>query len=904
MNFLLSPPKELHAPGLAPNDATMVFPIAGVFLALAYFVNQQRALVGNYLANSDRAVEPVLAASVPLRYVDVNDGLVLYRGVTDALARRRELAVMDLFRLVARQGDRFAGAFTEATGGPDDPWLKKYVIESIFDRECPETRWLPLGFLLVDGAGARSDGAVARLTLEINADILKVAEVEKPTFRLYGSLVDTDWQNVGQGLPPRRFFMFSQAGSTEGRRVDAAVLDAAYEQGGRAVSGVGSLALELFDAPVDLSTDVRRQVLTRGLALDHNSADSPRLVYDAGMDTFYLARAFSYAFPVTSRFSLGRMSAQLELAGGEGELLLVVDGSATKRVSMLSFTSAAGDFPADALTSTVGLKGLIIDTQDGLSYYQNTPGGEWSVRGGALAPGTRLDLLAVSAPMQQAAPAARAQFDDFLPRRYRDPVTLSLETYERAHADQPRLSVDTPEVRESAAALNTSLKKLATYAVAGALGLVGLAAWVFPAPQLAYRVGQITAIAATAYALFLVLAFVSVRFEVLPELLVLHDDIVYYFTLLIVVLGAVSVALALRFNERVPSGLYIMLAIMVITMFLMRSTTIENTRQLTVEMKNWRSALITVSFKSATLFAFEAFKMCVRARNTQTLPAASVAPTDPSFALLVLLLVSVPPLYRMLLSLDSQECELGQLKAAWMARQPATERVRRYYEAEAARLPECPDGLVDVSNRWIGVAATALVFGSYISAPLFSLAGARLFPARVREFTGVLEDSRVRFWWGAVKVLVSFALLSLNVQFLLPAMNFNESPVCLRARASVAAFKAERGTDLDRALVDLPSKFRQIDNRMDALGCSSEQLSSVVVVGALLLFVWLASVVTPARFATAHARASMLDALAFFFVVFVCTVVVIWTLDEQNMQAVIDGNAKAFANRVATLFVP
>jgi len=78
-------------------------------------------------------------------------------------------------------------------------WGSRYVAKSLFTREVPETRFLPMSFYMetVDRGGNKMvfSGAVKSLVVEADTNLLQSPTAELVSYKLYFTLVNTGWAN-------------------------------------------------------------------------------------------------------------------------------------------------------------------------------------------------------------------------------------------------------------------------------------------------------------------------------------------------------------------------------------------------------------------------------------------------------------------------------------------------------------------------------------------------------------------------------------------------------------------------------------------------------------------------------------------------------------------------------------
>lgn len=932
MEILRKPPRARESAGLAANDASMIFPILGGALSLLFYVNQQKSLLDGYLANSEQAVLPEVVANIPLRFPDPDEGLYNFRMTMRKEKEAREQALVRLVRAIFEQGKGFAGSLQEvsapaASAKSTWEWVKQYKIKSIFQDEVPAARYLPVACMLsvTDASGATKvfHGGLTSLVVEADKDLLRVAQAEDMAVRVYGTLRDTNWRNMGTGTPKYVYFMYTQ---DKNLLADVALLDKPIAEGGKKVAGtrVSSLALDLYKTPVGFSTNVYRRFRERGLSLGVNAAypDSVRLVYDKGGQLVFLLRALKRVFPETIGYTPADCSGTrcLQVHGALPMALRFND--TMLKVRRVILTTDAGEFPSEDLDETaVVAKGVMLETNLGV-IYQDTTGSEWKLRDAPtlqLQQTTRLDLVVFSENADISAVPENLQqgsykFEDFDSRRYFYKSTLDQRRYNMLHADDPVMRVDSPETRRPEAGLRFEVNAYSGGSLA-VLALFALFAWMKPSGMRAYRLGQLAALAGIAFALLSVFSFLSIRFGLFPWMQKNHDDVLFYASVALLAVSGLAVIASLRFNRTVPSGVYVMSLLLLMCIFLIRATPVEDSRQLTTHMRAWRSALIVVIFKSGLALALEALKMGGKAAATPIAPqvTSGLQFAEAGTGLVLFMVVVFYPFYRMLLSSDNVKCESRKVRLEWLQREIDAGRNVAMNREELGTLTDeggCSGlsaGVAVVSGKLIGFAVVLGFFLYYISAPFLWTFARKVVPSRHPKVPmKVYENAPVYRLYHFANLAVSVGLLVLTASILLPLMQFvrTEGSTCDVVERNVTSFSETYGGDVDRIFYDTENKKQQIKGAVDSLGCISAEISAVLGVSAFLFILWMLSIVTPPLYSLTSPVPSVLE-LVFFLVFtgFVASVFFFMT-EKENLRKSLEIDAARIVTQIVEVLVP
>ena len=959
MDLLLNSPPDENSPGLAANDPTMLFPIAGAFLAVSFYINQQDNLLGPYLENSSDPKHELIG-SIPMRFPDPDDGLVLFRGITKTQREWREKAIVKMVRDIDDRGDLFLGYNNvissesvpeamkareerlerlglkksekkkQSVSSRDAPvWIKKYIYESMFVKEIPSTRYLPLSFLIAiidkNGDSKLYHGGVEKLTVESDADLLKVQDAENLALRVYGTCFDTNWRNMGTGTPKRIHFIYAQDNTG---KADIAILDKAKESGGVKKAGitVTSFAINLLDKPVQFSSKWD-EFYEEGLSLEVNRKypHSLRLVHDQGAQLLFLARAMNRVFPSGVEYERGDKQVKIK-----GEIPLAMRfGDRVSRVNEIRLTSD-NQFPdSDLDWSSVKLKGCMFSTESFGIIYQDTSGVDWKIKlpdGGTLGSkditmSTRVELLVYSSQ-----PAANPRLPDNIPTsfknfqtpRYAQDVTFSLQKYNDYHALQPRLRTNSPEIKETTPYFESSIG-WPPYLLAALFIAWFIFSWMKPNQNRAWVLGQAAGVAGVAFALLSVASFFAIQTDYIPWLKKTHDEVLFFAVGFLLLIGSVSIVTSLRFQRSVPSGAYMMSILLVLGMFLIRATPISKPEDLTENMVAWRSVLIIMIFKAGLLFSWECLKLGGKASHSkEILPLTTgLQYTNPGYALIVAMVFLIYPLYSLLLKADRPECDAYEAKKEWLqkeARNTNERRLKNEYEKEAEEIDQdffkCSDfknRVGSFSGKAMGLVGVGALFLYYLGTPIFSNIVKKIAPAKpITYHNAEMQDSRVLMVYMVAKTLISLGLLIFAFSILGPEFSFQSEPgdVCVVSQTNLDYFSENYGLDIDKVFFKTESKLAQIRDKFDALGCISEQ--NVAILGLLIFLVgiWSVSIITPPRFASSIKVPSILDAIVYIVFFVLSLFLLTWMIEKDNLRKALDISTIKSLNDFISLLRP
>lgn len=518
------------SPGLARNDS-LVVPVLGAFLISgALLVNRQREIVGTYMQRRgdglgvEPKTTPVPVANLPLRLVENGTDAHNFSQLAEREKEARESAVLELVRRIyelSETGYLKAGLRVELAGerseavkaqrkerldallGKKAPssagargqvkqrageawWLARYTLYSLFDKEVPETRYLPMSFVLgcTDVSSHEQFlffGAVRRVVIESDVSLLEEQDAKNVAYKLIFDLVDTNWRNLGRmvGDPSRPEKM--ELVSREIRVVCTQdnthkLVTAVVGADGKALNMfVSTFAFRLEDEPVRFADDSLRAFQKEGFGLEVNQSSagvrSIRMVASMGRRLLFVLRALPVLFEEVKfrltanreRDDVGQMFAQ-EFGCVSGPLPLEVvvrrapgiHALVTKVVVRTTVPMrAAGDLDWDSNA----LMYVDLRLSDGRTLELSCRNCAWSV---IMASGVRatlgdiasVDLVVLSAlPRKSYRTPASALPSEGVPmsttfqsKRFVNPVNLGLDAYERAHGSNPRLDVDSLEV--------------------------------------------------------------------------------------------------------------------------------------------------------------------------------------------------------------------------------------------------------------------------------------------------------------------------------------------------------------------------------------------------------------------------------------------------------------------------
>lgn len=944
MDLFRNPPDNRDSPGLAANDSAMLFPIAGAALTAFFYVNQQDTLLDEYLGENRKKIDNRPVAQIPLRYPGPGGEPTKFRSVPEEEKVARENAIVEMIRKIHENQATFQGTFTEITSGNaeaaakarqarldgkpvprnnDQFWVKKYEIRNLFAQEKPSTRYLPISFLAntvkSDGTTELFHGAVESLTVEVNKDILRVANTENIAIRIYGTGVDTNWRNLGKDkIRKKLHFIYTQ---DENRVADMRVLTKAYQSGGTNDTSLllTSFGLNRYPDPVSFETDVFKRFRKEGLHLAVNGLfpNSVRLINDKGAILLHMARALHRIF----QSNYQRCDNWVEV--DDKAPLVLRFNNQLLRINRLLLSSDQKRFPDPDLDWTsVKVKGICFETDKGI-VYQNTSGDEWLVKESTdlvVDQGTRIDLIAYSSQadienLPQDLDQSKYDFKDFDSVRYVVKSSLDLNRYNFIRSELPSLRYDTPEISQQDIKFDRNTSGFGYAILASSLlAVFTFFSWISARQSIPFRLGQMTALFGGAFFLLSVLSFVSVRFKVIDWLQVNHDEVLFYSTIVLLVLSSLTIMASLRFNHSVPAGVYVMSILLLVCIGFLRATPITNKDQLTESMTAWRSAIIIVIFKAGLLLTWESFKLGLKSRVT---PVSEISSgfqfTEPATGALLVGIVLLYPLFKMLLSVERPGCEAKKQKKLWLEEQIKNSqgKLREVYQQELQDLKLCDSSFKstfdEVSGKVIGGILVFLVALSYIGAPIIAMVTRKLVPEKNVLYKATYkENSNIKLVYSVGKTLVSLVLLFISISILVPLMDFfpGEDSICSVANDNLNSFNETFDTDIDRQFFGYEEKKQQITKEFNSLRCTGTRANAIVSVIAFLVGIWMISIITPPRFSNTPAQSSAVE--GFFFLAFVvfATFAVVFINDKDALRKSLEVDASRVINEVIQVFIP
>lgn len=932
MEFLSKPPTNRSSALLSGNDNSMIFPILSGVLAVYYYCNRQDSLVQAYREHqSSSSYRAKVVASIPLRYPDSHDGLFNYRAVTHSRRDERSQAIKRMVEVMSQA--KFQGRFEESTAvdkeaagtaranrlkGKDSGerwlWAKRYAATSAFADEKPEARYLPIACLLTVHGGKIFHGGLVKLVVESDTDLL-LTPPEDTAMKVYGTLRDTNWRNLGSGQPQDVHFVYTQDNQ---QIADLAWLDKPLDQGGVKIGRVASLALHLTDEPVAFATDALGLIQAKGLSLEANSdSRSLRLVsQEAGL--LFALRSLSSIMPLGYKPEKCGDAYCLTVEprkGGVLPLRLRIDKEGdlveVDRV-VLTGTEAFPGAPREGgglEMSTVGLKGVMLFTKKGV-LYQDTAGADWKVKEGeiALGPSTRLDLLVfdsavdigeTSGAVRQSEPFAT----DFKTSRYRMDVTVDEERYNKTRRQGMR--GNSPETERSRVPEQGRGSWVSTVAVASIFAAVALFSWLRPNKTLAYNLGRLAVLCGFVLSVLSLVSFLALKTDWFPWWHKNQDDTLFYASIVVAGVSALAVTVSLRFTRSVPAGVYVMGSLLMLSVTMIRSMPLENASELTEEVRSWRSSLLLLAYNAGTLLAWEAFKMGGKAIATHETPPVTTGLRRPQGGLLFFVLLFYP-LYKMLLNADDTECEAGDMRLEWLRQEVEAgsnvdANLREIAALENRLCLSVPSKVSEASGKALGVVVTAAILLYFIGAPVLQR---KLMPSAgfVSVEAKTYESARALRY--ALVALDLFPLLAM-AYILLPRLSLEPSPVCAAMQKSNDEFTRQYGNDEGYVFFDTPQKATTVQSGLISEGCVSAETRAMIGVACALAVLWLVSLVKPPRYSISSRQASGLELS--LFVVFVTGQAALFSyLKErgQELHALLETDATAVLATITDILRP
>ena len=709
---------------------------------------------------------------------------------------------------------------------------------------------------------------------------------------------------------------------------DFALLDKPIAEGGKKIPGsvVSSLALELDKLPVRFSTNVYRSFREKGLSYGVNAAypNSVRLAYDKGSQLVYTVRSLERLFPTTVDYKPDDCKS-VECLQVYGDLPMAVRfNDLMLRVKRVILTTAAGEYPsADLDQNSVVTKGVMFETNLGV-LYQDTSGAVWKLRDAPtldLEESTNLDLVVFSenqkldiSQVPENLQQSAYLFEDFDSRRYFFKSTLDQRRYNSLHAEDALMRVDSPEVTRPENTFKIEVNEYSGIALAFCI-LFALYTWLKPNALLAYRLAQMTAYVGLMFAFLSIISFISIRIDVITYIQKNHDEVLYYFTMVLILASALTVIASLRFNRSVPAGVYVMTILLTLCILLIRATPVESTAQLTDNMRAWRSALIIVVFKAGLLLTWEALKMAGKAVATPMVPpiTSGLQFTEPGTGVVLFLVLLFYPLYRMLLSADDQKCETKRVRQEWLEDQIDQGNNVQINSEELDALRDdqkCTGfkkGVAEFSGKAIGFVVVGLFFLYFITVPLLSNFVKRIAPLKhFRIPQRVYESGIVSKVYHLAKLVISAGLFALTAFILVPTMKFTRATdsTCFIVDKNITTFKNTYGSDVDRLFFDTDSKNTQIEDATGSLGCMETESIAILGVSIFLFAIWMVSLVTQPLYSLTSPVPSILELL--FFLVFcgVVAVMYVFMTERDNLRKALEVDATRMITNVTDILTP
>lgn len=1005
-SVLFSPPANRNAAGLSGNDVNTLFPLFGFLVCILYFANKQRDIVGDYMENQNDPVAVMPVGNYPLRKVSTGNQYVNFTTISEPEQKAREQRLVLFLKNIQSkfQNGEFSGGFTISSSGsaplvakarderlvamglkkaPDhetetiyklekatgaavhpksaDWWVKRYTYESMFTGEDPETRFLPMSFVLggLDIGNQESSffhGAVKKLVVESDVDLLAINDVQNAALKFHFTLVDTNWRNINGQVGPREIHLVTS--QENNWNVVTAVLD---KEGGTAIDfSVTFFAFRMEDEPVAFASNVLTAYKREGFGFYPNSLNLDPIVRvnsDNSSRLLFALRVMCTTFRQIEFMPSGYTNKSTKKPYYDNIFAIVSekrplpielvatgpDGGQKLVYQIRVRTSTPMRAPEDLDWDSNSVRTVMLSFVDGSALLLECATCNWKWVNKdrthtAVAANTVLDLMFLSelpsgsytTPVSKL-PKKGIQWDiNYDTRRYSNKISSSRDTHLKVQADFPRHSIDIPETEIDNTWLDwtgTDPSSWVVYTVI--LGLIAclFGGWIFPSGARAWRVGQLTALMGVAFSVYLLFVFIGIRFEipgVTPFFMTTHDKVIYYYIMALFVVGAVCVLWSLRFNHRVPESLYVCAIMMVSVAVIFHSMPITNGDSVSDSMRVWRAALVVVMFKCVLIFSWECLKMGIKSLNTPNTPAmhSGIFAFSGGPLIVVICIVLLFPLVYMLkrdTKCDELRYKLGRSDNG-LNRPSLTPAQTSFYTSEKEDLKKEFDTLKCSSSsasfgetgaRAIAGVLVLAILVAFVASPVLAKFTKKLFPSRTPVYLAPsIENSKISVGVYMTKLVVSVVLLLLTLSMLLPEMKLivktdqSDENTCKLSRNSLQVFKRDFANDSNSYAFDSREKITEINDDITALDCSTQSNITIVAGVSVMVFLWIVTIVTPSKFTYTSKIGSFTDTSLFMGFATIVIFTMGWLDNKARAQGFIQTDFNNIIRSIGDMLTP
>jgi hypothetical protein len=817
-------------------------------------------------------------------------------------------------------------------------WAKRYTLTSLFPDE--QQRWLPVSFVLAGTERSTSTqhlfhGAVKKLVIESDVELLSGVDLENVAVKLIFTLVDTNWQNLCEGKPREFNYVCTQENS---RAVTSAVLG---PEGVALPIYVSTFAFRLESEPVDFATDVWSRFRIQGLGFNSNTiqnnegdagsvrgkadssavlsgSDSIAVVHmhmNKGAQLTFLLRAIPSMYSADIKTDWNRKSGatfiqsiSMNRPSRDALPLVLVVQDEVYSLSMVRLTTLMelrnpGDLEWDAnIVNTIAFK--TVDNQH--EFLLDPVTGLWTDRHPTtlvLAPtpvNTPIDLVLLSdIPLRSVAfkrdemPGhGKEEFTDFKTRGNPVSVNLGVNHYLRQHALNPELAVST--IRAAPEQNWWKWYPTENWFWAAIAGIViTLFIGLMVSMRSVFMAGNLLALCIFGLAILFVVLTVYFRLNKTHTSFVLYgDQILYSGTAAVFAVVSIYYLLSSRLVGAPPISTFIALGFLAQAGLVAYTLSINGRETaLTREMTNVFSIQASLAALACLVIVVD-LKENIQSAWYPMPPKVIVNPLSVFLVSTIGLVIVSVPMAMALSNAWQTETERNDFAfdramdaledKAGMTKTEDEEKLDLFYRREVDELNQADRSYY---SRNVALAVCGLIAVLWVFVPAFSMLAAR-FP--VKQIGPEAEQQypfltrNVHRWVFFGQLVAALALLA-NAAFItvheagILTRGAQSGYICETARANLFYYDQ---VYLDSVQFDAPKKREIILNDFAALQCVPDTLFAVGVALAVFTLLGLFALAVERR----RARSEINILRSLIFVLFIGEIIysVAWLSDEER----------------------